>query len=72
MKNKTKYKVNCKQSTIDVYDVLQAFKVICPARQHAIKKLLKTGNRGYKDEEQDLIESKESINRAIELLKWRD
>ena len=52
---------------VDVYDVLLAFEVTCPAIQHAIKKLLCTGIRGHKDSAQDLLEAKESITRAIEL-----
>ena len=52
---------------VDVYDVLLAFEVTCPAIQHAIKKLLCTGIRGHKDSSQDLLEAKESITRAIEL-----
>jgi len=54
---------------VDVYDVLLAFEVTCPAMQHAIKKLLCTGIRGHKDSAQDLLEAKESITRAIELAK---
>ena len=64
----SKYKRKCKGVKIDVYDVLKAFDVRCPARQHAIKKILCTGIRGYKDEQKDLNESIESLNRAIELL----
>lgn len=42
-------------STIgDVYSVLEAFQVTCPARQHAIKKLLCAGLRGKGDSLQDL------------------
>ena len=54
-------------ATIDVYDVLQAFNVTCPATQHAVKKLLCTGIRGHKDGNTDLLEARESITRAIEL-----
>lgn len=54
-------------ATVDVYDVLKAFNVTCPATQHAIKKLLCSGIRGHKDLTTDLIEAKESIVRAIEL-----
>ncbi|AHK11854.1 hypothetical protein S349_64 [Shewanella sp. phage 3/49] len=57
-----------KSSHVDVYDVLLAFDVTCPATQHAIKKLLCSGVRGHKDAAQDLIEAKESITRAIELI----
>ena len=64
-----KYKVKCKGAEIDVYDVLDAFKVTNPAIQHAIKKLLKGGARGYKDKEQDYNEAIKSINRGIELIK---
>lgn len=54
-------------ATVDVYDVLKAFDVTCPATQHAVKKLLCSGIRGHKDLTTDLIEAKESIVRAIEL-----
>jgi hypothetical protein len=62
-----KYNRKCKSITIDVYDVLKAFEVVNPATQHAIKKLLANGKRGYKDAIQDLKEARDSINRAIEL-----
>jgi len=51
----------------DVYSVLEAFQVTCPARQHAIKKLLCAGIRGKGDSLQDLRETKDAIVRAIEL-----
>ncbi len=54
-------------SIVDVYDVLKAFNVTCPATQHALKKLLCSGLRGHKDLQTDLFEAKESITRAIEL-----
>jgi len=63
-----KYKVDCKGVDVDVYDVLMAFKVTNPAIQHAIKKLLKGGERGYKNEAQDYSEAVQSINRGIELI----
>jgi hypothetical protein len=52
---------------IDVYAVLVAFGVACPARQHAIKKLLCAGLRGKGDELQDLRESIDAVRRAIEI-----
>jgi hypothetical protein len=64
---KNKYQVSCKGINIDVYDVLNAFNVQNPAIQHAIKKLLKGGERGVKTKVQDYTEAIESINRAIEL-----
>jgi len=54
---------------VDVYDVLVAWNVTCPATQHAIKKLLMPGQRGSKDKLQDLEEAKQAIERAIELNK---
>lgn len=50
---------------VDVYDVLKAFRVECPATQHAVKKLLAPGQRGDKDIVQDLTEAQQSIERAI-------
>jgi hypothetical protein len=52
---------------IDVYAVLVAFGVHCPARQHAIKKLLCAGLRGKGDELQDLHEAGDAIDRAIQI-----
>jgi hypothetical protein len=51
----------------DVYEVLEAFSVVCPARQHAAKKVLCAGIRGKGDATQDLIEARDALNRAIEL-----
>ncbi len=51
----------------DVYAVLIAFNVSCPARQHAIKKLLCSGIRGKGDCLQDLREARDAIDRAIQI-----
>jgi len=51
----------------DVYAVLEAFAVACPARQHAIKKLLCSGIRGKGDVMQDLQEARDAIDRAIQM-----
>ena len=56
--------------TVDVYDVLQAFGVNCPALQHAAKKILCAGLRGQKSAEQDISEAANSCRRAIELLEF--
>ena len=58
-------------AVVDVYCVLEAFAVTCPARQHAIKKLLCAGLRGKGDSVQDLTEAMESVARAITLEKQR-
>lgn len=55
--------------TVDVYDVLKAFAVTCPALQHLNKKSLCAGLRGHKDITQDLQDILDSANRAIELNK---
>jgi ribosomal protein L33 len=63
-----KYNKQCKGITIDVYDVLKAFDVTCPAMQHSIKKCLMAGKRGAKDAAQDMNEAIQSIERSKELL----
>ena len=54
---------------IDVYNVLEAFGVTCPACQHAIKKLLCAGLRNKGSRLQDLNEAAESASRAVTLEK---
>lgn len=56
---------------IDVYCVLEAFNVTCPARQHAVKKLLCAGLRGKGDALQDLQETLQAVERAITLEQCR-
>ena len=53
--------------SIDVYTVLLTFAVSCPARAHAVKKLLCAGLRGKGDELQDLREARDAIDRAIQI-----
>jgi hypothetical protein len=65
------YDKTFKSNTIDIYDILVAYKVDCPATAHAIKKLLMAGQRGHKDRLQDLNEASDSIKRAIRLEKDR-
>ena len=64
----SKYHKTIKGVTIDIYDVLRAFEVTSPPIQHAIKKLLMPGNRGRKDQLQDVQEALQSIQREIEYL----
>lgn len=56
---------------IDVYCVLESFAVTCPARAHAIKKLLCCGARGKGDAIADLVGVLAAVNRAIELEQKR-
>lgn len=62
-----KYHRKLKGREVDVYDVLKAFEVTCPALQHLIKKALCVGIRGHKDEAQDLQDIIDSAQRAMEL-----
>lgn len=57
---------------IDIYSVLEAFKVTCPARQHALKKLLCAGLRDKGSELEDLIGIEAAVARTIELQKIRE
>ncbi len=52
---------------VDVYDVLKAFNVTCPAQAHAIKKLLCPGERNKGSALDDLKGAEAAILRAIEL-----
>lgn len=54
--------------TIDVYRVIDLFKVESNAVGHAIKKLLCSGQRGAKDHKQDIQEAIDSLNRHLEML----
>ncbi len=52
---------------VDVYDVLKAFDVTCPALQHLVKKALCAGLRGHKDRAEDLQDILDSAVRAKQL-----
>lgn len=62
-----KYQRHLKGATVDVYDVIKAFNVTCPALQHLLKKALCCGLRGHKDQMQDLQDIVDSAHRAQEL-----
>ena len=68
---KTFHSTSGEEFRADVYSVLVAFGVICPARAHAIKKLLMPGQRGAKGEIQDLDEALVSVSRAIDMAHAR-
>lgn len=48
------YFKDCPYKQIDVYRVLEIFKVTDPCLQHALKKLLVAGGRGHKNIERDV------------------
>lgn len=66
-KPQSKYDREVKGVTVDVYDVLKAFGVTCPALQHAAKKVLCAGLRGHKDTSKDIREAIEALERAGQL-----
>ena len=64
----TKYNREIKPDVfVDVYDVLNAFKVKNPALQHLIKKALAVGQRGHKDASEDYQDIIASAIRAKEI-----
>ena len=63
----SKYTKTVHGVSVDVYDVLQAWGVSNPALQHLIKKALQCGQRGHKDNAQDLQDIIDSAIRAKEL-----
>lgn len=56
---------------IDVYCVIEAFKITCPAQQHALKKILCAGERGKGTKQHDFTGAIAALNRAIELENGR-
>lgn len=66
-----KYLRSIKGMDVDVYDVLEAFNVTCPAIAHAVKKLLLPGGRGKGPTDQDLREAIDALIRAIQLEQER-
>lgn len=52
---------------IDIYRVLELFEVTNPCLQHAIKKLLCSGTRGSKNQNQDVAEAIDTLERYKEM-----
>ncbi|MNQ21493.1 hypothetical protein D3C85_346150 [compost metagenome] len=52
---------------VDVYRVLDLFKVTDPCIQHAVKKLLVSGGRGYKEQDKDIQEAIDTLERWKEM-----
>ena len=52
---------------IDIYRLLELFKVTDNAIGHSVKKLLVPGLRGNKPTKQDIIEARDTLNRRIEM-----
>lgn len=69
VESSNKYQRKIKGVSMDVYDIIKAYEVKCPALQHLIKKALCTGIRGHKDATQDLQDIVDSSIRALELYR---
>ena len=54
---------------VDVYEVLKAFDVTCPAVAHCVKKLLAAGTRGKGDRVADLVGAMAALNRALDFAR---
>lgn len=52
---------------IDVYWVIRLFRITDPEIAHAVKKMLVNGLRGVKDNEQDIRETIDALNRWLEI-----
>ncbi len=58
---------------VDVYAVLAAFEVTCPATAHAVKKLLCAGiRRAGQPRATDLREAQQALDRAIDMAAEAD
>lgn len=64
-----KYLRNYPYDTIDIYRILQVYEVTDPCIQHAVKKLLCAGQRGYKEVEKDIDEAIQSMERWKQMRK---
>ncbi len=57
---------------IDVYCVIEAFGITCPAMCHALKKILACGQRGKGSKIDDIHGAFDALWRALELQKQRE
>lgn len=61
------YKDVSKLNKIDIYTVLNLWRVTDPCLAHAIKKLLVNGSRGAKDSKKDIQEAIDALTRWQEM-----
>jgi hypothetical protein len=69
MKHNHYFKSTVHLDAVDVYRVLELFEVTDPCLQHAVKKLLCAGGRGAKDEEQDVQEAMDTLERYQDMCR---
>jgi hypothetical protein len=53
---------------LDVYRLLDLFKVTCPVAQHVVKKALAAGQRGHKDTRRDWQDIADSAARRLQMI----
>ena len=53
---------------LDVYRLLDLFKVTCPVAQHIVKKALAAGQRGHKDTRRDWQDIADSASRRLQMI----
>ena len=61
------YMYDYKGIRIDPYRILSVYGIVCPAMQHAIKKLLRCG-KSIKTEREDILEVMSTLERKLEML----
>ena len=59
----------CPYDTLDVYRVINIFGVSDPCIQHALKKMLCSGVRGYKDQSKDIQDVIDTLERWKQMRK---
>ncbi len=64
------YHQPCPYEVIDPYRIAEIYGLADPILFHAFKKILLCGQRGYKDQTQDIEESIDSLNRRLEM--WEE
>jgi hypothetical protein len=57
---------------LDVYRLLDLFKVTCPVAQHIVKKALAAGQRGHKDTRHDWQDIADSAARRLQMMDEDD
>ena len=67
--NHNHYFKPCPYDTLDVYRVINIFGVFDPCIQHALKKLLCSGVRGYKDQSKDIQDVIDTLERWKQMRK---
>lgn len=70
--NHNHYFKPCPYDTLDVYRVINIFGVTDPCIQHALKKLLCSGVRGYKDQSKDIQDVIDTLERWKEMREEDD